>query len=194
MIPVEPVPEPDDFDARVRKRGIAWLAENPPPKRPRDYWSPFRQALADAFAYRCGYTAMFDPVGSVDHYLSVAKKRELAYEWSNYRYCQEWLNKSKRNADQTVLDPYEIGEGWFEILLPSLILKVTDKVPRALRARAEYTLERLHLRDDERIMRQRREWYRMYEEGELSLDGLRRKAPLIAAAVEKKRAVKKGGK
>jgi hypothetical protein len=33
----------------------------------------------------------------------------------------------------------------------------------------------------------RQEWYRMYEEGELTLDGLERKAPLIARAVRKAR-------
>ena len=38
---------------------------------------------------------------------------------------------------------------------------------------------------NERVMRQRREWYRMYQCGELTLGGLRKKAPLIAAAVER---------
>jgi hypothetical protein len=192
MIRVAPVPEPRDFDTKVRRPGRAWLQQNPPPKRPRDFWSPFRHALAAGFAHRCGYTAMFDPVGSVDHYLSVKNERELAYEWDNYRYCQEWLNKSKRNVDEKVLDPHEVGDGWFEILLPSLQLVLTDKVPPAQRARAQHTLTRLHLRDDERVLRQRREWYRMYLDAELSLEGLRKKAPLIADAVEKQATSKKG--
>lgn len=46
-------------------------------------------------------------------------------------------------------------------------------------------LDRLHLGHDERVVRQRREWYRMYQEGELTLDGLAKKAPLIAAAIRK---------
>jgi hypothetical protein len=191
MIPVERVPEPEDFDARVRRPGRAWLASNPPPQRPRDLWSPFRPVLASGFGHRCGYTAMYDPVGSVDHHLSVKVRRDLTYEWDNYRFCQEWLNKSKRNEDQAVLDPYEVEEGWFEIALPSLTLRATEKIPRDLRARAERTLDRLHLRDDERVLRQRREWYRMYQEGELSLAGLRRKAPLIAAAVDKQKTTRK---
>ena len=53
------------------------------------------------------------------------------------------------------------------------------------RERAEDVLNRLRLRDDERVMRQRREWYRMYQCGELSLDGLEGKAPLIAAAIDR---------
>lgn len=192
MIPVRRVPEPADFDARVRKPGRAWLDANPQPKRPRDLWSPFRTVLATGFDHRCGYTAMYDPIGSVDHHLSVKARRELAYEWDNYRFCSEWLNKSKRNEDQAVLDPYEVGEGWFEIELPSLKLRTTERIPPALRARAERTLDRLHLRDDERVLRQRREWYRMVLEGEITLEGLRKKAPLIAAAIEKPVAADRG--
>jgi hypothetical protein len=191
MIPVKPVPEPKTFDAEVRTPGRAWLAQHPPPERPKDLWSPFRHLLAEGFAHRCGYTAMYDPSGSVDHYLSVKNERELAYEWSNYRFCQEWLNKSKRDVDEKVLDPHEVEDGWFETLLPSLQLVVTDKVPRSQQARAKYTLTRLHLRDDERVLRQRREWYRMYQQGEITLAGLRKKAPLIADAVEKQAAARK---
>jgi hypothetical protein len=190
MIRVRKVPEPRDFDANARKPGTAWLRRNPAPRRPKDLWSPFKPQLAEGFRHLCGYSAMFDPVGSVDNYLSCKAARHLTYEWSNYRFAQEWVNKSKKNADGEVLDPHEVKDGWFEILLPSLQLKVTDKVPASKRAQAEHTLRRLHLRDDERVLRQRREWYRMYEAGELTLDGLRKKAPLIAAAVEKARAAK----
>ena len=75
--------------------------------------------------------------------------------------------------------------GNFEILLPSLQLVLTSAVPSAIRKRADFTLTRLHLRDDERIIRQRQQWYRMYQEGKLSLEGLETVAPLIARAVRK---------
>jgi hypothetical protein len=101
------------------------------------------------------------------------------------RFCSGWMNSSKSNADDTVIDPLQVQDGWFEIILPSLQLRITDQVPAQLRQKAEYTLKRLHLQDDERVIRQRREWYRMYQEGELTLVGLSWKAPLIAAAVEK---------
>lgn len=187
MIPVKRVPEPPDFDARARKPGQEWLAKNPGTRRPKDYWSPFKSILDDGFGHRCGYTAMYEPVGSIDHFVSCKNEPRLAYEWSNYRFAQEWINKSKQTLDEAVLDPHEVEDGWFEILLPSLQLRVTDKVPPSHRFRAEFTLTRLRLRDDERTLRQRREWYRMYQEGEISLEGLRAKAPLIAAAVEKLR-------
>jgi hypothetical protein len=187
MIPVpHPIPEPDGFDEQCRQKGSTWLQNNPDCKRPKDFWSPFRHALAEGFSHRCGYGAMWISNGTVDHFISVHSDKALAYDWQNFRYIEGWINSSKnKRKESDILDPFEVENGWFEILLPSLQLIVSDTVSNTHRQRAENTLECLHLRDDERIIRQRREWYRMYQEGELSLDGLRRKAPLIAAAIDK---------
>ena len=116
---------------------------------------------------------MYEPVGTVDHFVSCHEDRSRAYEWENYRYCAAWI----------LLDPFDIEDGWFELHLPSLQLRVSETIPEELRDRAEHVLVRLHLRDDERVVRQRSEWYRMYQSGELSRDGLEGKAPLIAAAI-----------
>ena len=184
MIRFEPVPEPEDFQERASTPGAAWLAAHPDAKRPRDYWTPFKGALAAGFQNLCAYSAMYEPVGTVDHFVSWHEDRSKAYEWENYRYCAAWANASKQKAPAaTLLDPFEVEDGWFELLLPSLQLRVSDAIPAELRERAEHTLTRLHLRDDERVLRQRREWHRMYQSGELSLEGLARKAPLIAIAI-----------
>ncbi|MGN8139857.1 hypothetical protein ACTJK3_02990 [Pseudomonas sp. 22105] len=191
MIPVEnPIVEPPGFDEKCRVKGNAWLVENPDAQRPRDFWSPFRLKLAEGFHDRCGYAAIFLTSGTVDHSASWNERPELAYEWSNYRYVDAWINSSKskkRSAD--LLDPFEVGEGWFEIILPSLQLVVTDSVPDAFRARAENTLQQLPIRDDERVLRVRRKWLELYEQGRLDLEGLREMAPLIAAAIEKRDAL-----
>ena len=185
MIRFEKVPEPADFDQRARTPGEEWLAANPGSKRPKDLWTPFKGKLADGFRNLCAYSAMYEPVGTVDHFVSCDEDRSKAYDWENYRYCAAWINSSKGNVPAGhLLDPFEIGNGWFEIHLPSLQLRVSDNVPEEYRDRAEYVLTRLHLRDDERVMRQRREWYSMYEEEELTRAGLEGKAPLIAAAIE----------
>ncbi len=184
MIHFERVPEPAEFNQQARQPGNAWLAAHPGHGRPKDFWTPFKGALADGFRNLCAYSAMYVPVGTVDHFVSCDEDRSQAYEWGNYRYCAAWINASKGNllADY-LLDPFAVEDGWFELHLPSLQLRVSDTIPDEHRKRAEYVLERLHLRDDERIMRQRREWYRMYQCGELSQGGLQGKAPLIAAAV-----------
>jgi hypothetical protein len=183
MIPVAPVPEPSSFDARARRPGNAWLLEHPHARRPRNYWSPFRSLLEEGFKHRCGYSAMREPNGTVDHFHNFKDHPALTYEWGNYRYASSWLNSIKKT--RTILDPYEIEHGWFEVLLPSLQLVLTDKVPPAMRPRAEATLKVLPLSHDERVLKQRRGWYEMYRARKLSLEGLRDVAPLIAAAVEK---------
>ena len=76
-------------------------------------------------------------------------------------------------------------DGWFELHLPSLQLRVSGTIPVEFRERAEYVLDRLHQRDDERVMRQRTAWYSLFQCGELSRDGLEKIAPLIAAAIAK---------
>lgn len=185
MIPFARIKKPRGFDGKVKTPGNDWLPKNPLAKRPPALWEPFVANLSDGFRNLCGYAAMHDPTGgTVDHFLSFKYHRHLAYEWSNYRFASGPLNSSKRNADDAVLDPFEVGEGWFEIILPSLQMRVTDAVPATYRNKAEFTLKRLKLRDGERILRWRQSWYRMYLSGELSLEGLRTVAPLLAAAVE----------
>ena len=188
MIRLTPVPEPTEFDFNARQPGNNWLAQNTDPaKRPPDKWSPFRRNLIDGQNRLCAYGAMLCiPEGQVDHYLSIANYRHLAYEWKNYRYSSGLLNNLKDNHDDSVLDPYEIEDGWFEILLPSLQLICTDRVPRHLKRKVDDTIKFLKLRDDERIIRWRQSVFCQYQSGDMSLEALRTWAPLIAEAVEKR--------
>lgn len=185
MIPITPVPEPTSFDNDARQPGQSWMLKNPNAQRPYDYWSQFRANLATGFENRCGYSAMLTPDGTVDHYESFKSAPHLAYEWSNYRYAAQWLNSSKKNH-QDVLDPYQVGPGWFEIQLPSLQLLTTNHIPVAFQGIVARMMKHFPIVHDERIIRQRRIWYKLYEQEKLTLDGLRDVAPLIAAAEEKR--------
>ncbi len=187
MIRFEPVSKPEGFAAQVEQPGATWLAANPDAKRAKDLWTLFKGALADGFRSLCAYSAMYEPIGTVDHFVSWHEDKSKAYVWENYRYCAGWINSSKKSLKAAeIFDPFDVEDGWFEIILPSLQLVVSGVIPDKHKARAEFVLQRLHLRDDERVIRQRREWYRMHQEHELSLEGLRRKAPLIARAIEAK--------
>jgi hypothetical protein len=105
------------------------------------------------------------------------------YEWNNYRYASAWINSSKKNEpSQNLIDPFNVGDDWFEIHLPSLQLLVSSNIPDEYRDRAEYVLTRLHLRDDERVLRQRRSWMAAYERG-MPVEELERWAPLLARAI-----------
>lgn len=122
--------------------------------------------------------------GCVDHFRSQSTHRDLVYEWSNLRFSSSLMNSIKR--DREVLDPYEVKEGWFEVLLPSLVLVARyDRIPEELHQQVKTTLATLRLKDDERLVRLRREWYAMFRAGDLSLEGLAAFAPLIAAAVRR---------
>lgn len=84
------------------------------------------------------------------------------------------------------MDPFLVGEGWFEILLPSLQLGVSDHIPPEHRAKAESTLSILPIRDDERAVQTRREWMKLYEDSDITLTGLDKVFPLLAAAIRKR--------
>lgn len=185
MIRFERIPEPANFQADARVPGTDWLRTHPDAKRPKDLWTAFKSELADGFRSLCAYSALYEPVGTVDHFVSWNQDPTLAYEWSNYRYCAGWINSSKRHLRaERLIDPFEVADGTFEILLPSLQMQVSERVTGEAREKAQFVLDRLHLRDDERVVRQRREWYRMFQDGEVTLEGLRSKAPLIARAIE----------
>jgi hypothetical protein len=184
MIRVRPAAEPHGFDRACRQRGSAWLADHPGTARPKPFWREFVGDLAEGFKHRCGYSAVMIQNGTVDHFLSWKRNPNLAYEWSNFRYVDGRINAKKHLADGEVLDPFEVDDDWFEIILPSLQLRLTDRVPRARRERARYTIERLGLSNDEQIVTYRAQWYCQYHCGGLSLDGLHRVAPLIARAIE----------
>ena len=70
MIRFARVPEPEDFDERAKALGTRWLAAHPDAKRPKDFWTPFKGALAQGFRSLCAYSAMYEPVGTVDHFVS----------------------------------------------------------------------------------------------------------------------------
>jgi hypothetical protein len=188
VIRFEPSEKPDGFVERVEVRGDQWLVANAS-GRPPPYWLEFRSYLADAFQSLCAYSAMYEPVGTVDHFVSCDEDRAQAYSWSNYRFAAAWINSSKSSLkSHQIVDPFDVTNEWFQLLLPSLQLVLTDHVPVEWRENAQRMLDRLHLAHDERVIRQRRAWYEMYQQGQITLEGLMRKAPLIAMAVQRQEA------
>jgi hypothetical protein len=192
MIPVSKVPEPRGFKKKCKDKGLEWLDANPGKRKGFPaYWTAFQPKLADGFHNRCGWWAMEIEDGAVDHYLSKWNHRDKAYDWGNYRYIAGSVNSSKRNHDDAVLDPYEVQEGWFEVLLPSMQLRRTDAVPVHLRAKADFTIRQLKLSTAIKVRRNRRRWYEAYKKyladpnKGLTLGGLEEIAPLVAAAVKR---------
>ena len=190
MIRFERVPEPETFDARVRVRGNAWLKEHST-GRLRDYWREFTPQLRAGFRGLCAYSAMYIQSGDVDHFAPCVTNRALAYEWGNYRYADASLNSRKQGrAVEEMLDPFEVDDDWFEVILPSLQLVVTDRCPEALRGRARLMIDGLGLGHSDWVLDIRRGWFDEWKGGHLSLEGLERRAPLIARAIRKQQGTK----
>ena len=189
MIRVTSQPEPKTFAKRCRERGRRWLKEHAGYQgRPYDYWSAFEPQLRETFKGLCGYCAMIVMKAQIDHFIPISVleargKDHLAYEWSNFRYGEAVLNQ--RKSTHRVLDPFKVRDSWFEILLPSLQLVLTPRVPKTKRKLAEATIEKLGLRDSEVVVRYRQAWFQLYRDRKLTLEGLHEVAPGIARAVER---------
>jgi hypothetical protein len=202
MIPVSKLTtenEPSLFDTNCRKPGAAWLIANPnkDPHVQSGWWSQFKPDLAKHFNHRCGWLgASIEVEGVVEHYLSCGNRKKqpsphqhLAFEWSNYRYASGTVNSRKGNHDDAILDPCEIGAGWFEVILHGFQLLPTKAIPKELRDKAKFTLKTLELRNGYHARMARWKWYERYwNDGEPLLDLLEKDAPLVAAAVRKAQA------
>ncbi len=193
MIPVAPAPEPPGFAENVRDKGQKWIAERrwPITELP-NYWCWCEGHLYDAFRGRCGWTAMAITSGQVDHFVlsqSQCINRNLpeqAYEWGNYRYIMPELN-SKKGRRPPVLDPFVVQPGWFEIVLPSLFLRVTNMVPDSRRELALATLrdDGLGLERGPKLMRLRRKYLQQYKDAKTTIAFLDDDFPLLADALRK---------
>jgi hypothetical protein len=202
MIRVERISEPLEFDTKCRQRGNQWRKEQEAKsigfttasswRGASRFWTPFNKALCEEFVHRCGYYAMWIHKGTVDHFIAKTKNPDLAFEWRNYRFLGSDLN-SKKGDSGDFLDPFEVRDEWFEIELPSLVLKITSELTEPeLRKKAEFTLQKLDLAQGHEVIDLRAEWYELHRTGDLTLSGLAKKAPLLARAVEKWRQANRG--
>jgi hypothetical protein len=192
VIPIKPQPEPDDFDEKVRKPGLAFLSKVPNPKtkdwKNRDYWRRSLRDLYDACNHICAYSAQWisRPEGSptVDHFLPKSAKPELAYEWHNFRLACLTLNNKKR-TELDVIDPFELPVNSFILDFPSLIIKPNPELLYPLKERVISTINRLQLNDYDKCIDGRLEWLKTYYEDNSTFDSLKRKAPFIAYELER---------
>jgi hypothetical protein len=185
---MNPIPEPANFESDCRTPGKEWLTNNPLSEKFPNLWRKFQPELSEGFHDRCGWWAMRIADGHVDHFLSKNKHRSLTYEWSNYRYIAGTVNSSKRTWDDQILDPFEIQDGWFELIIPSMQLVTTKALPAHLLVKANRTMEKLHLDNGTKVRRNRKRWYEDFKNNKVTLEGLEEIAPLIATAVKKRQA------
>lgn len=184
MIPRQLRPEPTYFDARIRQRGLTWIAAHPGNTDYESYWTECSSDLAAAFDDLCAYSAEYCPEcgASVDHFLPKCDHPDKVYEWSNYRHAAYKINS--RKWKNPTLDPFSIGPGWFEIRLPDLHAQVTSKCPNERKSQANEFLNQLDLRCGASAIGQRQRWLkRHFTKFHPDLTFLQAMAPLLASAL-----------
>ncbi len=188
MIKVIPAPEPSDFDAKVRKKGLDYLRTagiDPDSIAPegfvfKPFWRDILDNLYSDYNGVCAYLAIFFErvagTTSADHYL--AKSKTLArdaYEWSNYRLSSIGANRKKNTHE--VLDPFDIEDDWFFLDLvtgaihpnPAIVERQHD---------LENTIKKLGLDDGDIKAMRARHWLN-YIQHDISERHLRRHSPFV---------------
>ncbi len=189
VIPVAPSPEPADFDAKVRQKGIADLKSRglpltgpvPPKTELKRYWSSCMDQLYDAYHGKCAYLGMhFEKVlgaGSADHFVAKSSDVAMAYEWANYRLACLRMNSRKGDYDD-VLDPFYLAPGLFHLELTSGQIYANPRLAVQTISIVRMTIERLGL-DDPMCRESRTSYFQDYVKGEISADYLKSKYPFV---------------
>lgn len=180
MIHVSPAPEPPTFDRDVRQPGRRAIAEGRDPLPA--CWTACLPDLRKAYQSVCAYLCVIVPPGvgasSVDHFAPKSKRRDLTYEWSNYRFVSSLMN-ARKHAFEDVLDPFEIDDDWFELELSTLQVRPSASCTSEVRSRVMATIQRLRLNDQECIDA-RSHCYDAYLAKDVSFDHLLTSSPFVA--------------
>ena len=162
MMRVTLAPEPDTFDERVRQPGLRALdklarhlsvsKEAIPSSEFPDYWRRSLDDLLAAYNRICSYLSLYIPRGtgarSVDHMVPKSLAWDQAYEWRNYRLACALMNARKGDA-ASVLDPFEVEDGWFVLELVAFQVLPADGLADPTAAAVDDTIRRLRLNDEE---------------------------------------------
>lgn len=186
MIPVKRQPEPATFDAEVRQPGNTFLARVPNPStkqyQSHSYWrkaiGDLRASYNNICAYTCHWISHDTGSTTVEHYVPKIIDPSQAYEWSNYRLVCGRLN-GRKGSHQDVLDPFRIGNNWFILDFPSLLVKPSKDLSADQQTECWMTIKRLRLNHDETCVAARLKYVENYCEKHISLAFLEKEAPFI---------------
>lgn len=182
------MPEPPYFDEEIRRRGQAVIAVDDDKLPP--YWQKCLLDLWRSYGGICAYLCVHIPRGtggrSVDHFAPKSKNPALAYEWSNFRLCCTLMNARKRDFED-VLDPFEIATPPFQLDFPSMGIAPAAGLIGAERERAQETIRRLKL-DDQECREARKQYYAAFLKMKLPLEYLDEFSPFVALEYRRRNA------
>lgn len=117
--------------------------------RAHPYWTKAMPNLHRAYGGLCAYLARYVPLDApptTDHFVALRHGGDpmLAYTWSNYRLAS-WYANGCKTSSEGVLDPFEVGDGWFALDLNSFKTIVGPTAPPERREQIERTIDVLGL-------------------------------------------------
>ncbi len=188
---VDPPKAPRGWQTHVLKVGRAWLnkrnkagKKNRNEDRPASLWLKYRDQIGEKFAFICCYTVVYVANGQADHFIpwddvKGTPQAHQAYQWSNIRYSDGWINQSKGN--DRLPDPFVEQDDWFELHLPSLELRATGKHPPSEDAAVQNLITKVG--KDSRVMKTRRRYFGQYKQGRRPFELVEEDAPLLGRAL-----------
>lgn len=189
MIPVRRQPEPESFEAEVRRPGLAWLEERgwdldgplPSGEELRPFWRAALGELHRRYRGVCAYVCIEIPevtgARTVDHFVAKSGALRQAYEWSNYRLACQLMNSRKRDFDD-VLDPFDLEDETFYLNFANGEVYPNPGLEAARLEQARATVERLHLNGPECTRARLRHFELCFQE-EITLSYLQRVSPFV---------------
>ena len=189
MIRIEKKAEPFDFDVKVRRPGLSYLkglASGEKPNWPRHgYWRRAKKDMINAYGGICAYACCeISPSSSaeIDHFHPKTRYQQEAYEWENLRLCSSNINKKKRDHD--VLDPFDVRDRTFGIVLATGRMVKLKKYNPAYEALCDKTVKILGLNEHE-YTRMRKDILDDYLRGEITISNLRKRNPFVYSEVRR---------
>ena len=187
MIRIERKAEPSDFDAKVRRPGLSYLKGLPSGKKPNwsghGYWRKAKDDMINAYGGICAYACCeITPSSSAEiyHFHPKSRYRQEAYEWNNLRLCSSNINKKKHDHD--VLDPFDVRDLTFGIVLATGRMVKLTKYDPAYEALCDKTVKVLGLNDHE-YTRMRKDILDDYLRGEITISNLQKRNPFVYSEV-----------
>ncbi len=189
MIRIERKAEPSDFDAKVRRPGLSYLkglaAGEKPSWARHSYWRKAKADMINAYKGICAYACCeITPSSSaeIDHFHPKSRYRQEAYEWDNLRLCSSNINKKK--CDHDVLDPFDVRDRTFGIVLATGSMVKLKKYDSAYEALCDKTIKVLGLNEHEYI-KMRNDILDDYLRGEITISNLQKRNPFVYSEVKR---------
>ncbi len=189
MIRIKRKAEPADFDAKVRRPGLSYLkglaAGEKPSWAGHSDWRKAKKDMIDAYDGICAYACCeITPSSSaeIDHFRPKSRYRQEAYEWGNLRLCSSNINKKK--GDQNVLDPFDVRDLTFGIVLATGRMVKLKKYDPAYEALCDKTVKVLGLNEYE-YARMRYDILDDYLRGEITSSNLKKRNPFVYSEVQR---------